>query len=181
MSLGMAAVDSFRNDPACKAVRRMADAGVVVVVAAGNNGKDEAGQKVYGQVHSPGNEPSAITVGASNTYGTDIRSDDTVATYSSRGPTRSYWTDVSGTRYYDHLIKPDLVAPGNKLISAQATGNKLITEYPQMDPGVNVGFSTNSRLMYMSGTSVSAPVVAGTAALMLRMQPKLTPNLVKMI
>ncbi|HZB47341.1 MAG TPA: S8 family serine peptidase [Pyrinomonadaceae bacterium] len=181
MSLGMAAVDSFRNDPACKAVRRLVDAGVVVVVAAGNNGKDDAGQKVYGQVHSPGNEPSAITVGASNTYGTDIRSDDTVATYSSRGPTRSYWTDVSGTRYYDHIIKPDLVAPGNKIISAQATGNKLITEYPQMDPGVNVGFSTNSRLMYMSGTSVAAPVVAGAAALMLQMQPKLTPNLVRMI
>ena len=70
------------------------------------------------QLARPGIEPSVITVGAANTYGTDGRSDDTVATYSSRGPTRGYKT-VSGVRKYDNLIKPDLVAPGNKLISAE--------------------------------------------------------------
>src|SRR5207249_7311080 len=82
MSLGTAAVDSYKNDPICRAVRRLVNSGVVVVVAAGNNGKNAAGQKVYGQVHSPGIEPSAITVGASNTFGTDSRNDDGVATYS---------------------------------------------------------------------------------------------------
>jgi subtilisin family serine protease len=120
MSLGMRAVDSYKNDPVCKAVRSLVDAGVVAIAAAGNSGKNSAGQKVYGQIHSPGNEPSAITVGASNTYGTDARNDDTVTTYSSRGPTRGYWTDTYGTKHYDNLIKPDIVAPGNKLVSAEA-------------------------------------------------------------
>src|SRR5205085_9866939 len=83
MSLGTPAVDSYKNDPVCKAVRRLVDAGVVVVAAAGNNGKNNVGQKLYGQIHSPGDEPSAITVGASNTFGTDGRSDDGVASYSS--------------------------------------------------------------------------------------------------
>ena len=79
MSLGTWAVESYRNDPLCRAVRKLVDAGVVVVAAAGNNGKNSAGQKVYGQVHSPGNEPSALTVGASNSFGSDARGDDAVA------------------------------------------------------------------------------------------------------
>jgi len=88
LSLGTAAVESYRDDPVCQAVRRLVDAGIVVVAAAGNNGKDAAGNKIYGAIHAPGDEPSAITVGATNTFGTDARSDDTVTTYSSRGPTR---------------------------------------------------------------------------------------------
>src|SRR6185436_9791543 len=84
MSLGMPAVDSYRNDPVCRAVRRLVDAGGVVFAAAGNNGKDSTGNKLYGHIHSPGIEPSAITVGAANTFGTDDRSDDTVASFSSR-------------------------------------------------------------------------------------------------
>ena len=119
MSLGMPAIDSYRNDPVCRAVRRLVDAGVVVFAAAGNNGKDSEGNKLYGHIHSPGNEPSAITVGATNTFGTDERSDDAVASFSSRGPTRSFTTDEEGVRHYDNLIKPDLVAPGNKLIAGE--------------------------------------------------------------
>jgi serine protease AprX len=69
MSLGTPAFTSYKNDPLCKAVRRLVDAGIVVVAAAGNNGKLTTGQKIYGAIHCPGNEPSAITVGASNTYG----------------------------------------------------------------------------------------------------------------
>ncbi|HVG30762.1 MAG TPA: S8 family serine peptidase, partial [Pyrinomonadaceae bacterium] len=110
MSLGAPAIDSYKNDPVCQAVRRLVDAGLVVVAAAGNNGKDANGRKVYGHIHSPGNEPSALTVGASNTFGTDSRADDGVASYSSRGPTRSSWADAAGARHYDNLVKPDLVA-----------------------------------------------------------------------
>src|SRR6266571_4664332 len=76
MSLGMPAVDSYRNDPVCRAVRGLVNAGFVVVAAAGNNGVDSNGHKIYGHIHSPGNEPSALTVGASNTLGTDARNDD---------------------------------------------------------------------------------------------------------
>ena len=119
MSLGMPAIDSYRNDPVCRAVRRLVDAGVVVFAAAGNNGKDSDGNKLYGHIHAPGNEPSAITVGATNTFGTDDRSDDAVASFSSRGPTRSFTTDEEGQRHYDNLIKPDLVAPGNKFIAGE--------------------------------------------------------------
>ena len=67
-----------------------------------------------GGVTVPGNSPHAITVGALNTKGTAFRSDDEVATYSSRGPTR-----------YDHLIKPDLVAPGNRIRGLLAPGSTL--------------------------------------------------------
>src|SRR5260370_39717621 len=132
MSLGTPPINSYKKDPICNAVRKLVNAGVVVVAAAGNNGKNAAGQKIYGAIHCPGNEPSAITVGAANTYGTDARNDDTITTFSSRGPTRSYWTGADGVKHYDNLIKPDLVAPGNKIIDAESDGNLLVTLKPQL-------------------------------------------------
>src|ERR1700752_1379681 len=177
MSLGMPAIDSYLNDPICRAARRLVDAGVVVFAAAGNNGKNSQGKKVYGHIHSPGNEPSVITVGASNPFGTDERSDDAVASFSSRGPTRSFTTDDEGVKHYDNLVKPDLIAPGNKLIDAEADGNLLVTQNPSLDAGVSG--SENRKMMYLSGTLMATPVAAGTAALMLQANPSLTPNLVK--
>jgi serine protease AprX len=184
LSLGAPAIDSYRNDPLCRAVRKLVDAGIVVVAAAGNNGKDADGNKIYGMIHSPGNEPSAITVGAVNTFATDERSDDGIATYSSRGPTRSSYTDASGVRQYDNLIKPDIAAPGNKLIYAEADDggsnpNLLVKQNPQLDTGISS--SDNKKLMYLSGTSMATPVVTGAVAMMLQANPKLTPNLVKAI
>ncbi|HEY6362518.1 MAG TPA: S8 family serine peptidase, partial [Vicinamibacterales bacterium] len=104
LSLGGTPMQSWRDDPLCQAVQRAHDAGVVVVASAGNRGKTEDGTPVMGGVTVPGVCPHAITVGALNTKGTGFRSDDEVASYSSRGPTR-----------YDRLIKPDLVAPGNRI------------------------------------------------------------------
>ncbi|MFL6254453.1 MAG: S8 family serine peptidase [Pyrinomonadaceae bacterium] len=179
LSLGMPAIDSYMNDPVCKAVRRMTDLGIVVVVAAGNDGRDAQGRKVYGMIHSPGIEPSAITVGASNTFGTDTRDDDVVTTYSSRGPTRGARTDGAGQIHHDNLIKPDLVAPGNKVIWAAAADNNLLLNNPQLDSGVSA--DKTRKMMTMNGTSMAAPLVAGAASLLLRHNPRLTPNMVKAI
>jgi serine protease AprX len=75
-------------------------------------------------------------------------------------------------------LKPDLVAPGNKLVFAQAHDNLLVTSNPTLNESSS---STNAtmRVMRMSGTSVSTPIAAGAAALMLQLNPKLTPNMVK--
>ena len=177
ISLGAPAIDSWEDDPVCAAVSRLYHLGIVVVAAAGNNGKNALGQKVYGQIHTPGISPQAITVGASNTFGTDSRADDTVATYSSRGPTRSFWVDAAGAKHYDNLLKPDLVAPGNKLVSAESYPNYLRTNEGVLsaydDPMQGKDF------MYMSGTSMAAPLVAGTAALMFEANPKLTAGMVR--
>src|SRR5207253_2293391 len=113
--------------------------------------------------------PCAITVGALNTKGTIGRSDDTVCTYSSRGPT-----------YIDHLAKPDLVAPGNKVVSLRAPGSTLECAYPG---NLLTIFSTKEGDGYftLSGTSMAAPEVAGVAALVIQANPSLSPNAVKAI
>src|SRR5437867_2058795 len=106
LSLGHPVLESYKTDPLCRMAEACVRAGIVVVAAAGNYGKDESGNAIYGGVTSPANDPAVITVGAVNTYQTAARSDDSVASYSSRGPTA-----------IDGRIKPDLVAPGNKVVS----------------------------------------------------------------
>ncbi|MBK6724932.1 MAG: S8 family serine peptidase [Acidobacteria bacterium] len=153
LSLGTTAVDTYTNDPICVKVKQLAEAGVVVIAAAGNLGKNSLGQKMYGQIHSPGNSPYAITVGASNSLGTAARNDDGMASYSSQGPTRSYYRTSTGTAVYDNLIKPDIVAPGNRLVSYKAANNRMSIN----NPALNLDSTNGSdSMMYMSGTSMSA-------------------------
>ncbi|HEY3769743.1 MAG TPA: S8 family serine peptidase, partial [Candidatus Angelobacter sp.] len=107
LSLGRNIYESYTLDPVCQAVEAAWKSGIVVVVAAGNGGRTNSyGTQGYASIQAPGNDPNVITVGASKTNGTPSRLDDTVASYSSKGPT-----------LLDHISKPDLVAPGNRIVS----------------------------------------------------------------
>ncbi|PYS96466.1 MAG: hypothetical protein DMF50_04455, partial [Acidobacteria bacterium] len=151
----------------CVAVRRAYNNGIVVVVAAGNDGQVGTG---FGTIDSPGNEPNVITVGAMddrNTAGTD---DDVLAPYSSKGPT-----------LVDHIAKPDLVAPGTHIVSLRVAGSYLDTNYHNFtlklgDYRNDTSTSNKDGFYYdLSGTSMAAPMVSATAALMLQKEPTLNP------
>jgi len=76
LSLGRPIYESYTLDPLCQAVEKAWQAGIVVVVAAGNDGRDNSqGTDGYGTVNAPANDPMVITVGAMNTHGTPDRSD----------------------------------------------------------------------------------------------------------
>jgi serine protease AprX len=166
LSLGAPVTQPYRDDPMCEAVQRAVAAGIIVVAAAGNYGLNAEGKTVYGSISTPGNDPNVITVGALDTHDTAVRSDDTVARFSSRGPTR-----------FDLVLKPDLVAPGTRVVSAEAAGSYLSKTYSQR----HVSGSGATAYMQLSGTSMAAGVVSGTVALLLEGRPKLTPRVASMI
>jgi subtilisin family serine protease len=168
LSVGAGVFESYANDPLAQAARRAVDAGIVVVTAAGNLGQNDEGETQFGGITSPGNAPWVLTVGAANHGGTGIRSDDDVAAFSSRGPT---WINFTA--------KPDLLAYGVGIESLAAPGSTLAAE---LDEYLLDGSTAAVKpYLSLSGTSMSAPVVAGTIALMLEANPQLTPNAVKAI
>jgi serine protease AprX len=165
LSLGHAVTEPSATDPLCEEVQKATALGIAVVAAAGNAGKTADGQTVLGGIASPGNSPFAITVGALNTWQTTDRSDDSVTTYSSRGPTR-----------YDLAVKPDVVAPGNKIVSLEASNSYLSQNFSAL----HVAGSGNNAYMRLSGTSMATPMVSGAVALLVQANPSLSPAQIKL-
>jgi serine protease AprX len=152
LSLGHPIYESAKTDPLVLAVEQAVRAGIVVVVAAGNYGTSPVtGQSGFGGIASPGNSPSAITVGAAVTNNTAGRADDRLASYSSRGPA-----------WYDGIAKPDILAPGQGLVSNDSSGSTLETTYPSL-----IVRSGASKYLRLSGSSMSTGVVSGLAAIMI--------------
>jgi serine protease AprX len=175
LSLGHPIYESPETDPLVRAVEDATRCGIVVVTSAGNHGlNQETGQVGYAGITSPGNAPSAITVGALDMHETADRSDDTVTPYSSRGPA-----------WYSGLAKPDLVAPGHRLVAVGAYGGSLYERYSERRVWGRAN-DKKARYLRLSGTSMAAAVTSGVVALMLEANKKtyetpLTPNTVKAI
>src|ERR1700687_172948 len=171
LSLGHPIYEPAASDPLVLAVERASQAGIIVVAAAGNYGKNPTtGLPGYAGITSPGNAPSAITVGSVKTQNTVARDDDRIADYSYSGPT-----------WYDAYAKPDLVAPGQNVVAVAAKHGMLYQTYPQLK-------DANANYMLLSGTSMASAVTTGSVALLLEanraangypVHPSLPPNAVK--
>jgi serine protease AprX len=174
LSVGRAVYESYSLDPLCQAVEKAWKAGIVVVVAAGNDGRDLAlNPEGYGTIDSPGNDPYVITVGAMNTNFTPQINDDIIASYSSKGPA-----------FIDHVVKPDIVTPGNVVTSLQFENDPLAVNNPDFYTWYSYyqtkGSENPSQSYFpMSGTSMAAGVASGAIADLLQAAPKLTPDKVK--
>jgi subtilisin family serine protease len=156
VSLGLAEDNSDGSDSMAQLVNRVAEAGIVVVVAAGNSGPDNEGFNAIAAADK------VITVGNLNTQGTILRNDDVIDSTSNTGPR----LDDGDTDQYDEM-KPEVVAPGTNVMAP--------TFSPIGQGNINNGYNT------FGGTSAACPHIAGLCALLLEASPALRPIDIKNI
>jgi serine protease AprX len=155
LSVSAGVPTSYRTSPTAAAVEQLWRGGIVVVAASGNRG-----DALDATWQAPGNDPYVVTVGCLDDDGTAAGSDDALCSFSSRGTTP------------DGYAKPDVVAPGRRIVSTLAASDATVAQlYPDR--------VTDREYIRLSGTSMSTPVVSGVVALLLERYPALTPNQVK--
>ncbi|MHB1445724.1 MAG: S8 family serine peptidase [Acidimicrobiales bacterium] len=154
LSLGAMPTGPTATEPMDQAVEYAWNSGITVVVAAGNSGP------FNGTITSPGDDPLVITAGAFADNNSPAPANWAACPFSSVGPTE-----------YDGWLKPDLVAPGRSVVSLLDPGSTIATDYPQAVVGTAnfVG----------SGTSFSAAITSGAAALVLSANPGISPDAIK--
>ena len=149
LSFGTDSSQSYILDPLAFAVEQAWNHGIVVVVAAGNDGNNSP-------LRNPASDPFVIAVGAAVVNSTARTSDDSIPTFSSCGTNERH---------------VDVVAPGRSIVSLLAPGSAAAVDHPEaiVDGSYIVG----------SGTSQAAAVVSGAAALIIDQRPGISPDEVK--
>jgi serine protease AprX len=150
LSFGTDSTQDHRVDPLAFAAENAWRAGIVVVVAGGNDG---TGRKVLAD---PAMDPLLLAVGASDPEGTPAPNDDTVPAFASRG---------------NHQRHVDLVAPGVHVLGLRSPGSYVDETYPDARVG--------RRFVRGSGTSQATAITAGAVALLVQRFPRATPDEVK--
>jgi serine protease AprX len=154
MSVGAVPQGPTALNPLNQAVEVMWRAGFVVVASAGNNGP------ARGTITSPGDDPLVITVGALDDKDTVSPTDDTVASFSSNGPTS-----------WDGWWKPDLLAPGKSVVSVMPSTSVIWTN--------NKSARVGTKNFVGSGTSFAAAITSGAAAMLVQAKPAASADSIK--
>ena len=149
LSYGTDGDQSSIVDPLAHAVERAWKAGIVVVVAAGNDGNARA-------LRNPAYDPYVIAVGAADGDYSYTTADDSIPEFSNCGTSERH---------------VDLVAPGQSIVSLRNPGSTIDREVP--------GAAIAERFFLGSGTSQAAAVVSGAAALVISQRPDISPDELK--